>query len=204
MLSGGNGAGKTTLLKILAKLMRPDSGIITLEGRDLWNESDHIRKPMGFLSHQLYLYDDLNALENLRFVARLFDIDSPGERITKVLTDLDLFHRQYDPIRNYSRGMQQRLGLARAILHDPEILLLDEPFSGLDESGIDIFLHLLNSYKTQGKSVIIVSHNLQIGYEVADNLCILSHGNIEFQVEKQDISFSEFQGTYRQMLRSQS
>ncbi|MCF7804809.1 MAG: heme ABC exporter ATP-binding protein CcmA [Candidatus Marinimicrobia bacterium] len=202
-LAGGNGAGKTTLLKILAKLMKPDSGSIHIYGKDIWKESDAARSNIGFLSHQILMYNDLNALENLRFTARLFGMLNYDDRIVEVLKQMHLYHRQYDPVKTYSRGMQQRLSLARAILHDPDILILDEPFSGLDESGIDIFTEYIESIRTQQKSAILVSHNLQIGYRLADTVYILSKGRIGFRAETKDVPYEVCHREYRQLLEAE-
>lgn len=202
-IAGGNGTGKTTFLKILSKLMKPDSGTIRLFGQDIWAESDAIRRGVGFLSHQIYLYDDLNALENLRFTARLFNLTDPEDRITDLLRRMNLYHRQYDPLKSYSRGMQQRLALARAILHDPDVLLLDEPFSGLDEAGIDILSSLIGEYKEEGKSAILVTHNLQIGYDLADELLILHRGRAWFQAEKAGLSYEQYHRKYREALQAE-
>lgn len=200
VLSGGNGAGKTTFLKIIAKLMKPDDGVITIDGEDIWKESDAVRRNVGFLSHQIYLYDDLNALENLRFTARLFGLSDYNDRIEHLLRELHLYHRQYDPIKTYSRGMQQRLSLARALLHDPDILLLDEPFSGLDEAGIETFLTFIRQYQSEQKSAVIVSHNLQMGYELADELYILFKGEIGYHSEKSQVTYNEYHAEFRRLL----
>lgn len=202
VIAGGNGAGKTTLLRILAKLVKPDEGTILLGEKDLWAESDEVRSQLGFLSHQIYLYDELSALENLRFTARLFGLKNYQPRITAVLQKLHLYHRQFDPIKTYSRGMQQRLALARAILHNPDLLLLDEPFSGLDESGIEIFTSFIQEFKAQNKSAIIVSHNLRTGYDLADTLYILAGGRIGFQGQKQNVTYEEYHAEYRRILEA--
>jgi len=200
VLSGGNGAGKTTFLKIIAKLMKPDDGSISINGKDIWTESDTVRRNVGFLSHQIYLYDDLNALENLRFTARLFGLSDYNDRIEHLLKELHLYHRQYDPIKTYSRGMQQRLSLARALLHDPDILLLDEPFSGLDEAGIETFLKFIQEYKSQQKSAVIVSHNLQMGYDLGDDLYILFKGDIGYHSKKSQVTFNDYHAEFRRLL----
>jgi len=203
VIAGGNGAGKTTLLRILAKLVKPDDGTILIGEKDLWAETDEVRSHLGFLSHNIYLYDELNALENLRFTARLFGLKNYQSRITLVLQKLRLYHRQFDPIKTYSRGMQQRMALARAILHNPDLLLLDEPFSGLDESGVEIFTAFIQEFKAQNKSAIIVSHNLRTGYDLADVLYILDDGRIGFQERKQDITYEEYHTEYRRILEAE-
>lgn len=199
-LTGGNGAGKTTFLKILAKLKRPDKGNIFLNDVDIWDGPDEVRKSVGFLSHQIFLYDDLNSVENLRFTARLFGVKQPDNRINDLLQQLHLFHRKFDPVKTFSRGMQQRLSLARAVLHNPEILLLDEPFSGLDESGIEILSAIIERYKAEGKSIVLVTHNLQKGYELADELYILHKGEVQHHHHTGDVPYATFHAEYRKML----
>ena len=203
VIAGGNGAGKTTLMKLLAKLMKPDAGSISIMGSDIWRDGDAVRRHVGFLSHSVYLYDDLNALENLRFTARLFGVPDAENRIRDVLRRINLYHRQYDPLKTYSRGMQQRLALARTILHDPDILLLDEPFTGLDEAGVDVLYSLIEEYKHAGKSAILVTHNLQRGYDLADELVILHRGQAWFSAEKSDISYPEYHRKYRAALEEE-
>jgi len=203
VLAGGNGAGKTTLLRVLAKLIKPDGGTITIDGKDVWKESDEVRRHLGFLSHQIYLYEDLSALENLRFTARLFGLKDYNDRITSVLKQLHLYHRQYDPVKTYSRGMQQRLALARAILHNPDILILDEPLSGLDEAGIEVLNNFIQEFKAEQKSALIVSHNLRAGYDLADDLYILEQGEIGFQCSKSEISFEDYHKEYRRILEAE-
>ena len=142
-LVGPNGAGKTTLLRILATLTRPTEGSVRVAGYDLAREGAEIRRRVGLASHQTLLYDDLSAEENLRFYGRMYDVTDLEERITALLQRVGLEHRRHDPVRTFSRGMQQRLSIARALLHDPAILLLDEPYTGLDQQAMEVLREVL-------------------------------------------------------------
>ena len=129
---GPNGAGKTTLLRILATLSRPSSGDVNVAGISLKDDADAAREQNGLISHNSMLYSDLNAEQNLQLYARLYGIQNAQERVDEMLEAVELSHRRLDTVRTFSRGMTQRLGLARVLLHDPQVLLLDEPASGLD------------------------------------------------------------------------
>src|SRR5258708_8856293 len=135
-LLGPNGSGKTTLLRLLSGLSKPSAGTITIGGWNLPGEAAAVRAQLGVVSHLPLLYDDLTAEENLRFFGQLYNLESPN--IPEVLERVGLAKRSRELVRTFSRGMQQRLGLAPAILHDPAVLLLDEPYTGLDASGADM------------------------------------------------------------------
>ena len=130
---GPNGAGKTTLLRILATLVRPSAGTVCIAGYDAVKEAEKVRPLLGVLSHRTFLYSHLTASENLRFYGRMFGIQKLSERIAEVLQVVDLEAHAHQLVRTYSRGMQQRLAIARTILHYPKLLLLDEPYTGLDQ-----------------------------------------------------------------------
>ena len=134
---GGNGAGKTTLIKIIATLLSPTSGTIYLNDAEIKHNSEEMRNNLGLISHSLFLYSDLNAIENLRYFGKLYRVDDLDDRINELLTEFGLLPRMYDSVRTYSRGMLQRLSIARAVIHNPKLLLLDEPFTGLDKSAAE-------------------------------------------------------------------
>ena len=142
-LVGPNGAGKTTLIRILATLTRPTEGSVRVAGYDLAGQGTGIRRRIGLASHQTLLYGDLSAEENLRFYGRMYEVPDLEERITALLQRVGLEHRRHDLVRTFSRGMQQRLSIARALLHDPAILLLDEPYTGLDQQAAEVLREIV-------------------------------------------------------------
>jgi len=143
-LFGRNGAGKTTFLKIAATLVRPTHGKLRIEGIDIHQEPERVRRHIGFLSHNTYLYRDLNPVENLRFFGRLYGMPDSEDRIQKLLERVGLERRASDPTRAFSRGLHQRLGLARVMLHDPSVMLLDEPYTGLDANAVEMLNQMLD------------------------------------------------------------
>lgn len=194
-LFGKNGAGKTTLLRILAGLSHPSSGKVSIrpERESRWG---HVRGCIGYLSHSTSLYMDLTALENLRFYAQLLGLPAADESLMEKIEQVGLGGRERDPVRNYSRGMQQRLALARAFLHDPEILLLDEPFTGLDQAGSDFLKGYLMTAHAGGKTCIMSIHDAQLGYEMADRFVVIDRGVAALDVSKARMSFAEFSEKY--------
>jgi heme exporter protein A len=178
VIFGPNGAGKTTLLRILATLTRPSGGAVKIAGADLADVGPAIRRWVGMLAHQTYLYDDLTAVENLRFYGRMFDTPDLAARIDEVLRLVGLSDRRDDRVRTFSRGMQQRLSLARAILHRPSILLLDEPESGLDPQAAAGLRALLAAVEQPNRAVLLTSHDLDLGLDLADRIVLLVGGRI--------------------------
>ncbi len=177
-LLGPNGSGKTTLLRILAGLSNATAGTLTIGGWGLPKEIAQVRRQIGMVSHQPLLYDDLTAEENLRFFAQLYDLDDPARRVTVALERVGLARRSRDLLRTFSRGMQQRLGIARATLHEPAILLLDEPYTGLDVSGTTMLDGVLREWRLAGRTVMMASHDLEHAATLSDHVLIISQGKI--------------------------
>jgi heme exporter protein A len=175
---GPNGAGKSTLFNCIALTLRPSAGAIAFRGRDIHEHADEFRSALGYISHQLFLYGELSAWENLEFFARLYGLADPGPRIDRSLETMGLFPFRHRPVRAYSRGMKQRLAIARALLHDPAIVLLDEPFTGLDQHAAAILHGLLLRLRAEGKTVLLVSHQLEHALELGDRILILAGGRI--------------------------
>lgn len=175
-LLGPNGAGKTTLLRILSSLMRPTSGFVQVASCRLPSEGVILRAKLGVVSHQPLLYGDLTAAENLQFFSKLYSVQ--GDRIPEILDLVGLFSRRDDLVRTFSRGMQQRLAIGRAILHDPAILLLDEPHTGLDQAAGKILDRILQDVALEGRTVVMTSHDLVRSAELASRLVLLSKGKI--------------------------
>ncbi|MBI3959842.1 MAG: heme ABC exporter ATP-binding protein CcmA [Chloroflexi bacterium] len=178
-LLGANGAGKTTLLRILAGLDNPERGEVWLGNVPLAAAGHEIRRYVGLVSHRPLVYDNLNGLENLRFFARMYDLVEPEPRIEAVLTAMDLWRRRYDPVRTYSRGMIQRLAIGRSILHDPPVLLLDEPDTGLDQESVAVLTDLIAQLRQGGRAVLVTTHNWERAERWADRVYHLVDGTIE-------------------------
>ncbi len=201
-LFGRNGAGKTTLLRILAGLTRPSSGSIRI-GEPEPLSSRSARGAMGYLSHNTALYSDLTALENLRFHARLHDLPCDEESLQERIRRVGLAGRSSDPVRNFSRGMQQRLAIARAFIHDPDILLLDEPFTGLDVAGTGFLKKYLSDSHAAGRTCLMAIHDAPLGYELADRLVVLEKGKVGLDFEKNVTSYETFQQHFNEMAKEQ-
>lgn len=195
-LFGRNGAGKTTFLRILAGLSRPSAGRVSI-CRSEPMPPQAARGMLGYLSHNTALYMDLTALENLRFYSRLMSLPSEEDEILRHIARVGLEGREREPIRNYSRGMQQRLAIARAFLHDPAILLLDEPFTGLDQGGTEFLKSYLAAAHSRGKTCLMAIHDVGLGYELADRLVVIEKGVVALDVPRHYMSLAEFQRHYK-------
>jgi len=171
---GPNGAGKTTLLRVLAGLLRPHAGSIRLLGRELPDDVRAVRASIGFASHEPLLYRELSGRENLDLYGRLYGVEARGERITELLAATDMTRRADEPVRTLSRGMVQRLALARAVLHRPQLLLLDEPRAGLDPDAEDLVEPLIG--RDLGLTRVLVTHDLERGIAEADRVLGLREG----------------------------
>jgi heme exporter protein A len=175
---GPNGAGKTTLLRMLSTLGRPSSGTIMVAGRDAIREAEKVRPLLGVLSHRTFLYGHLTGFENLQFYGRMFGVSSLTDRIHDVLEAVRLGPYARQLVRTYSRGMQQRLAIARAILHHPQLLLFDEPYSGLDQQATLHVQSLLKRLLLSDSTIIVSTHNIQLGLELCDEIIIQLRGKI--------------------------
>jgi heme exporter protein A len=180
---GPNGAGKTTLLRILATLAKPSSGQARLLGLDLRRDGLEIRRIIGVVLHQTLLYPELTAEQNLRFYGRLHGVAHLEDRLQEIAQAVGLAHRLKDPVRTFSRGMQQRLAIARAILHQPSIMLLDEPDTGLDLEAAAQLKAILRGDGSQSRTVLMTTHNLERGLQICDQVAIMNRGRIVYQSE---------------------
>ena len=197
-LLGPNGAGKTTLLRILATLSRPSSGLVRIGPYQLPQAGAALRAHLGVVSHQPLLYGDLTADENLRFYGKLYSVEP--ERIREVLELVGLAKRKNDLVRTFSRGMQQRLTIGRAILHNPRILLLDEPHTGLDQEAGEILDNVLQAVALEGRTVVMTSHDLVRAAGLATRIDLLSRGKITASSSAGDLKESDLVGFYRTAL----
>ena len=194
---GPNGAGKTTLLKILSTLTVPSSGTVTIAGHDASRAAERIRPLLGVLSHRTFLYGQLTAFENLHFYGRMLGVAHLAERIGEVLEIVGLEGLTRQLVRTYSRGMQQRLAIARAILHRPELLLLDEPYTGLDQQAAMRLQDLLRQLCTEGRTLIVSTHDLPRGFELCDEIAIQRRGRIVRHVSTSQYTLQAFSQLYR-------
>lgn len=191
VLFGSNGAGKTTFLRILATLSRPTKGTLLIDGLAVDRDAQGARRRIGVVAHQPYLYDDLTAEENLRFFAKMYDVADQTERINEVLDLVGLAGRRGDRVRTFSRGMQQRLALARAIVHRPALLLFDEPDTGLDRAGIDVLERILMEQSSASGSVLMTTHDLEFGLRASDRVLLLDGGRLLLDVPAESIDVDE-------------
>ena len=201
-LFGPNGAGKTTLIRIVASLSRPTAGSVHVRGEDLGKTATSLRRYIGLISHNPLLYGDLTPDENLRFFARMYGLADAGARIDMVLEQVGLASRRRDPVRTFSRGMVQRLSIARAILHDPAIMLLDEPYTGLDLQAADMLRAVLQDLAASNRTVILTTHNLEQGLEMCDRAAILNRGKLAWEGSRAGIDLAAMREIYWDATRS--
>jgi heme exporter protein A len=199
-LLGPNGAGKTTFLRILASLTRPSLGRVRIAGFDLPDDAAEVRSRLGVVSHMPLLYGDLTAKENLRFFGRLYSIADMDAHILEGLKMVGLETRRDDLVRTFSRGMQQRLAIARAVLHDPEVLLLDEPHTGLDQEACAMLDAVLLHVTGRGRTVVMTSHDLARVQDMASRFDVLSRGKIVRSTARDNLPRDGVLAFYRQAL----
>ena len=200
-LFGPNGAGKTTLIRIISSLARPTAGTVRVRGEELGKAGTSLRKHIGLISHNPLLYGDLTPDENLRFFARMYDLPDAPARLDSVLDQVGLSARRRDPVRTFSRGMVQRLAIARAILHDPAIMLLDEPYTGLDLQAADMLRAVLEKLAASNRTVILTTHNLEQGLEMCDRAAILNRGKMAWEGERASLDLETMKEIYRDVTR---
>ena len=198
-LFGPNGAGKTTLLRLLAGLLRPTSGSARIAGVALPGGAE-ARALVGIISHHSMLYGALSARENVRFAAALHGLPSPADAAERILADMQILDRADAPVRALSRGMQQRVSIARAMVHSPRVVLLDEPFSGLDESGAAALTALLSGLRRSGAALVIVTHNLAEGLALATHVAVMHSGRLVRHDRRDSVDPASYAGVYRDLV----
>jgi heme exporter protein A len=199
-LLGPNGAGKTTFLRILSSLSRPSIGEVRIAGFQLPGQAAAVRNRLGVVSHQPLLYGDLTAEENLRFYGRMYSVENLDARIGEVLELVGLEPRRRDLVRNFSRGMQQRLAIGRAVLHDPDVMLFDEPYTGLDQDASSMLDDVLRSVAGKGRTVVMTSHDLARAEDLATRFDILSRGMIAASSSRADLGTGNLLTFYKNAL----
>jgi ABC-type multidrug transport system ATPase subunit len=182
ILLGPNGAGKSTLLGTLAGRVRPTTGTVYLKGKDI-RKSREARTLTGYLSHSSLLYPGLTAQENLYLYASLYGLEYPGDRVEEMLVLVGLWDRRSDKVGGFSRGMEQRLAIARSMLHDPGLLILDEPFSGLDHLSARTLVGVLGSFRSGKRTMLISTHDLDSVGLIGEQVAILDRGKLRFRGE---------------------
>lgn len=211
---GPNGAGKTTLLRVLATLARPSSGRVSVAGVDLKDDPDAVRSQIGLVSHAPMLYPDLTAEENLILYAQLYGVANPKSRALQLLEAVGLPHRRLDAVRTFSRGMTQRVSIARSLVHDPDVVLLDEPYSGLDPHAVEVVDGLIDAARSNrtnhlgdasddsgleganGRTFVMVSHDLAKGYAMCTHALVLARGRVVTFAPKDELDFEAFSKLY--------
>lgn len=193
---GPNGSGKTTLIKTLATLIRPDEGTLTVAGADIRRRGNRARSLMGLVTHDTLLYDELTGYENLKFFARMFRVDSAEQRIESVAARMGMTDRLPQRVGTLSHGMKKRFSIARALLHDPLVLIMDEPESGLDQDALGLLEDVVSDKSDPYRTVLMTTHNLDRGIALSDRMAILSRGVISYEGKADSASADEIKGKY--------
>jgi heme exporter protein A len=195
---GPNGAGKTTLLRIAATLLRRESGTLELLGWTMPDQAQQARRQLGYLGHDPMVYLDLSAQQNLELFADLYGIDDVSERIAAALSRVGLLARSHDAVRTFSRGMAQRLGIARLTLHEPRLLLLDEPYTGLDSRGAQLLDDLVGNARPDG-GIVMVTHELDRALAGADRVMVMHRGRVAADLTTSGMGLPEFRERYAEL-----
>lgn len=197
---GPNGAGKTTLIKILATLLRPTSGKLQIEGTDAILDYVQVRKTLGVIIHEHLAYPTLTSYENLKFFGQMYGVPQLEARCKLLLDQVGLNRFVHEPLHIFSRGMTQRFMIARALLHHPSILLLDEPFSGLDASAKQFVIERITQERNNDKSIVVTTHNIELGYCVGTRFLFMINGELEEIAQKEDIDVETLLKLYEERM----
>ncbi len=198
VILGPNGAGKTTLIKVLATIMKPTSGELYIAGRDPRKSPEEVRRRLGVVAHDVFFYYNLTARENLEFYSRLYNVSDAAERIPEVVEMVGMTARLNDRVGIFSRGMQQRLSIARALLHRPEIMLLDEPDTGLDQQALATLWRVMKGLDAERRTVIATTHSLERAFDLADRFVILRGGTVANMIDKKGLDVNRLHTIYHE------
>ena len=203
-ICGANGAGKSTLLRIIAGLLRPAKGSVRLCGFDISSEPEKAKTRLGLISHKSMLYPELTVSENLHFFARLYGVRNAHNRIKKLIEDVGLLPYRYDKASVLSRGMLQRLAIARAIVHNPTVLLADEPFTGLDTQASQHLIDVLDKFQADGGTLVMTTHNARLAIQCCGRVAVLDKGSFIFDAKTSQIDTGSFIEDYCAYARSRN
>jgi heme exporter protein A len=196
VLLGPNGAGKTTLLRVLSGRVRPNAGTARIAGWDVAGEGDSVRRAVGVLAHGHQLYESLTARENLAFAAAMLGTDRSADRLSDLLARVGLDRAADLRVRGFSSGMKRRLALAKLMLREPRVILLDEPYAGLDLHATKTFQEFLMGAKVAGAGTVLATHNLTMGYGVADRLAVLHRGRVVLDARREETTIEELRALF--------
>jgi heme exporter protein A len=198
-LFGPNGAGKTTLLRLLAGLLKPTAGNARINGQPLRGDAA-ARGQVGFISHQSMLYGPLTVRENVELAARLYGVREPAAAARQALAEMRVLDREQSPVRALSRGLQQRVSIARALVHRPRVLLLDEPYTGLDALGAATLTEMLARLRGDGATLVLVTHNIAEGLDVATQAAVMHRGRVVRRERREELDADRYADTYRELV----
>ena len=202
VILGPNGAGKTTLVKLLATISKPSAGSIRLDGIDVAYDPVQVRRKIGVVGHGTLLYSDLTLYENLRFYGQMYDVPHLEHRVREVVLQVQVESRLHDRVGTLSRGLQQRASIARAVIHNPSIMLLDEPEVGLDPHAVAMMRDVLDTVKHTERTVVMTTHNLEQGLALADQIAILNRGRLVYQALADETQAESLREIYDDYTRS--
>ncbi len=199
---GPNGAGKSTLLKVISMQSRLSYGTLLYNGVPSQKIKDEFRSNFGIISHQSFVYDGLSVMENLKFYGELYNVKNVEQKALELVKQLDLYKRKDDAVNTFSRGMLQRVSIARALIHSPEIIFLDEPYTGLDSAAANKLSLLLKEQLQNRKTIIMVTHDIKTGLDLARRVIIMRKGQIVYNMEKENINIEQFEHEYINIVNS--
>ena len=202
VIFGHNGAGKSTLLKIIATIINPTSGSIQINGLNIKDNAEEIRRRIGVVGHNTFLYSNLTVYENLEFYCRMYDVPERHERIREIVATVGMTYRIYDRVGTLSRGMQQRLAIARSLIHRPSIMLLDEPETGLDYQATSTLWETVRAGEGEKRTILLTSHSLERGLELGDHFLILNQGKVVYEKSGKTANLTDLKQAYENSART--
>ena len=195
-ICGINGAGKSTLLKILAGLLQPDSGAVCVHGKCLRRHAEHVKSTLGVIMHRSMVYPDLTVQENLDFFARLYGLQERVEKVAAMMDQVGLSAFRYDKASVLSRGLLQRLSIGRALIHDPSVILADEPFTGLDTDSVRFFTESMEAFRHRGGTIVLTTHDALQGIACSDRVVVIDRGGVILDRPTREIDSAAFAKDY--------